>query len=91
MALMSDVLRPYLDKFVVVYLDDILAYSPNADQHAHHLRLVLGALRRHQLYSEASKCSALQRIVWYSDGKDISSMHARMQGMGACVYAECRA
>ena len=63
MALMNDVLRPYLDKFVVVYLDDILVYSPNADQHAHHLRLVLEALRRHQLYAKASKCSFFQSTV----------------------------
>ena len=63
MALMNDVLRPYLDKFVVVYLDDILVYSPTADQHAHHLRLVLQALRSHQLYAKASKCSFFQSTV----------------------------
>ena len=46
----------YLDKFVVVYLDDILIYSKNEEEHAEHLRLVLEKLREHQLYAKFSKC-----------------------------------
>lgn len=54
--IMNDVLREYLDKFVVVYLDDIMIYSKNKQEHAEHLRLVLNALRKHQLYAKRSKC-----------------------------------
>src|SRR4051812_32720743 len=46
----------YLDKFVVVYLDDILIYSKNEQEHAEHLRLVLMKLREHRLYAKFSKC-----------------------------------
>ena len=42
----------YLDKFVVVYLDDILIYSKTDAEHAEHLRLVLGKLREHKLYAK---------------------------------------
>ena len=46
----------FLDKFVVVYIDDILVYSKNEEEHKDHLRLVLGKLREHQLYAKFSKC-----------------------------------
>jgi hypothetical protein len=46
----------YLDKFVVVFIDDILIYSKNEDEHEEHLRLVLQKLREHQLYAKFSKC-----------------------------------
>ena len=46
MSFMNEVLRPYLDQFVVVFLDDILIYSKNQDEHMEHLRLVLEKLRR---------------------------------------------
>ena len=46
----------YLDKFVVVYLDDILVFSKNKEEHVEHLRLVLEKLREHQLYAKYSKC-----------------------------------
>ena len=57
MAMMNDVLRPYLDKFVLCYLDDILIYSKNPDEHLKHIRLVLDALSRHQLHLQLKKCS----------------------------------
>jgi hypothetical protein len=46
----------YLDKFVVVFIDDILVYSKTEEEHEEHLRLVLGTLREHQLYAKFSKC-----------------------------------
>ena len=49
-SLMNDVLRPYLCKFVVVFLDDILIFSRNWKEHVKHVRLVLEALRKNQLY-----------------------------------------
>ncbi|XP_073138402.1 uncharacterized protein [Henckelia pumila] len=56
MDLMNRVFRDYLDKFVVVFIDDILVYSCSVDEHAHHLRLVLQILREKQLYVKFSKC-----------------------------------
>jgi len=56
MYLMNSVSMPELDKFVVVFIDDILAYSENAQEHEKHLRTVLTRLREHQLYAKFSKC-----------------------------------
>jgi hypothetical protein len=46
----------YLDKFVVVFIDDVLVYSRNEEEHMEHLHLVLQKLREHQLYPKLSKC-----------------------------------
>jgi hypothetical protein len=54
--LMNSVFMPELDKFVVVFIDDILIYSKNEEEHAKHLRIVLTRLREHQLYAKFSKC-----------------------------------
>jgi len=56
MYLMNSVFMPELDKFVVVFIDDILIYSENEQDHAEHLRIVLTRLREHQLYAMFSKC-----------------------------------
>jgi hypothetical protein len=56
MNLMNKVFMKFLDKFVVVFIDDILVYSKTEEEHAEHLRLVLGTLRKHQLYAKFSKC-----------------------------------
>ena len=48
---------PELDKFVVVFIDDILIYSKNVEEHARHLRIVLTRFREHQLYAKFSKCA----------------------------------
>ena len=56
MDLMNRVFRPFLDQFVIVFIDDILVYSKNKAEHAMHLRLVLQTLREHQLYAKFSKC-----------------------------------
>jgi hypothetical protein len=45
-----------LDKFVVVFIDDILAYSKSVEEHEQHLRVVLGKLRAQKLYAKFSKC-----------------------------------
>jgi hypothetical protein len=54
---MNSVFMPELDKFVVVFIDDILIYSKNEEEHAQHLRIVLTRLREHQLYAKFSKCA----------------------------------
>jgi hypothetical protein len=56
MYLMNSVFMTELDKFVVVFIDDILIYSKNEKEHAKHLRIVLQCLRDHKLYSKFSKC-----------------------------------
>ena len=56
MYLMNSVFMPKLDKFVVVFIDDILSYSENEADHAQHLRVVLSILGDHQLYAKFSKC-----------------------------------
>jgi hypothetical protein len=56
MYLMNSVFMPELDKFVVVFIDDILIYSKNKEEHAEHLRIVVSRLREQQLYAKFSKC-----------------------------------
>ena len=56
MYLMNSVFMPVLDRFVVVFIDDILIYSKNEEDHAKHLHIVLQRLRDHQLYAKFSKC-----------------------------------
>jgi hypothetical protein len=55
--LMNSVFMPELDKFVVVFIDDILIYSKNEEEHDKHLWIVLTRLREHQLYAKFSKCA----------------------------------
>jgi hypothetical protein len=55
--LMNSVFMPELDKFVVVFIDDILIYSKNEVEHAKHLRIILTRLREHQLYAKFRKCT----------------------------------
>jgi hypothetical protein len=55
--LMNSVFMPELDKFVMVFIDDILIYSKNEEEHAKHLRIVITRLREHQLYAKFSKCA----------------------------------
>ena len=57
MCLMNSVLRPYLDKFFIVFIDDILIYSKNEEEHPEHLATILRLLREHQLYAKLNKCS----------------------------------
>ena len=56
MDLMNRVFRPYLDKFVVVFIDDILVYSRDEQEHEQHLKIVLQTLREKKLYTKLSKC-----------------------------------
>ena len=56
MDLMNRVFRPYLDRFAIVFIDDILVYSRSEFEHERHLGLVLQTLRQYQLYAKFSKC-----------------------------------
>ncbi len=59
-AVMNDVLKEVSGKFVLVYLDDIVIYSKNAEEHVEHIRIVLEVLRKHKLYAKLPKCSFMQ-------------------------------
>ncbi|GJY67531.1 putative reverse transcriptase domain-containing protein [Tanacetum coccineum] len=56
MDLMNRVCKPYLDKFVIVFIDDILIYSKNKREHKEHLKLILELLKKEELYAKFSKC-----------------------------------
>jgi hypothetical protein len=56
MYLMNNIFMEYLDKFVVMFIDDILLFSRNEEEREEHLRLVLQKLQEHQLYVKFSKC-----------------------------------
>ena len=64
-TLMNDIFRDLLDTCVIVYLDDILIYSKNEEEHEQHLRQVLIRLNEHQLYAKLSKGTFLTRSIEY--------------------------
>ncbi|GJR69801.1 putative reverse transcriptase domain-containing protein [Tanacetum coccineum] len=66
MDLMNRVCKPYLDKFVIVFIDDILIYSRNKEEHADHLRIILELLRKEELYAKFSKCDFWISIVQFN-------------------------
>ena len=56
MDMMNRVFKPFLDRFIVVFIYDILVYSCPEEEHAEHLRLILMVLREHRLYGKLKKC-----------------------------------
>ena len=56
MSLMNGIFKPYLDLFVIVFIDDILIYSKSRKEHKEHLEIVLELLREKILYAKFSKC-----------------------------------
>ena len=65
MCLMNSVFNRYLDKFVLIFLDDILVYSKNEEEHEENLRLTLQLLREHQLYAKLNKCDFYRDRIQY--------------------------
>ncbi|GJR87828.1 putative reverse transcriptase domain-containing protein [Tanacetum coccineum] len=63
MDLMNRVCKPYLDKFVIVFIDDILIYSRNEKEHEEHLKTILDLLKKEELYANFSKCEFWINIV----------------------------
>ena len=62
---LNSVFIRYLEKFVLVFLDDILIYSKNGEEHEEHMRLTLKLLREHQLYAKLSKCDFYRDRIHY--------------------------
>ena len=65
MCLMNSVISRYLHKFVLVFIDDILVYSKNKEEHEEHLRPTLQLLREHQLYAKLSMCDFYRDRIQY--------------------------
>ncbi|GJW62031.1 putative reverse transcriptase domain-containing protein, partial [Tanacetum coccineum] len=65
MDLMNRVCKPYLDKFVIVFIDEILIYSRNKEEHVNHLRIILELLKKEKLYAKFSKCVFWIHIVQF--------------------------
>jgi len=61
MFLMKNILNKYLNKFVLVFIDDILIYSKTKEEHEEHLRMVLQEIREHNLYPKFRKCDFYQK------------------------------
>jgi hypothetical protein len=72
MYLMNSIFMQELDKFIVVFIDDILIYSKNLEDHENHLHIILQRLRDHQLYAKFSKCEFWLNTVKFL-GHTISS------------------
>ncbi|XP_052171604.1 uncharacterized mitochondrial protein AtMg00860-like [Diospyros lotus] len=65
MDLMNRVFYEYMDKFVIVFIDDILVYSRSEEEHEKHLRVVLGILKENKLFAKFKKCEFwLERVVF---------------------------
>ena len=63
MDLMNRVFRPFLDQFMIVFIDDVLVYSRSEEEHEQHLRAVLQTLREHRLFAKFNKCEFwLERV-----------------------------
>ncbi|XP_059291728.1 uncharacterized protein LOC132045201 [Lycium ferocissimum] len=99
MDLMNCVFKPYLDQFVVVFIDDILIYSKNSEDHEKHLRIVLQILQEKKLYAELSKSegvkvdpSKIQAIVEWKPPKSPTKVRSFLglagyyrRAMNACL------
>nr|GEX18519.1 putative reverse transcriptase domain-containing protein [Tanacetum cinerariifolium] len=76
MDLMNRVCKPYLDRFVIVFIDDILIYSKNRKEHEGHLKLILKLLKEEELYAKFSKCEFwLSKVQFLSHVIDSEGIH----------------
>ncbi|GJV36306.1 putative reverse transcriptase domain-containing protein [Tanacetum coccineum] len=76
MDLMNRVCRPYLDKFMIVFIDDILIYSKTKEEHDAHLRLILELLKKEELYAKFSKCDFwLSKVQFLGHVIDSEGIH----------------
>lgn len=84
-CVMNQILQSFLRKFVLVFLDDILIYSPTIVEHLHHLDLVLATLRKNQLYLKESKCTfakdSLEYLGHIISTKGVSTDPSKVEAM----------
>ena len=86
MDLMNRVFQPYLDRFVIVFIDDILVYSSSSEEHSEHLRIVLQTLRERQLYAKLSKCQFwLDRVTFLGHVISVEGVSVDLQKIEAVV------
>ncbi|GKD46012.1 putative reverse transcriptase domain-containing protein, partial [Tanacetum coccineum] len=85
MDLMNRVCKPYLDKFVIIFIDDILIYSKSKEDHAEHLKLILELLKKEELYAKFSKCkfwlSKVQFSIHVIDSEGIHMDPAKIESI----------
>ena len=88
MDLMHRVFQPYLDQFIVVFMDDILIYSQSEDEHEDHLRVVLQLLRDHKLYAKFSKCEFwLTKVRFLGHVMSISGVSVDLEKVKAIMMS----
>ncbi|GKC12263.1 putative reverse transcriptase domain-containing protein [Tanacetum coccineum] len=76
MDLMNRVCKPYLDKFIIVFIDDILVYSKDEEEHGKHLKIILELLKKERLYAKFSKCDFwLDAVQFLGHVIDHSGVH----------------
>ncbi|GKB93112.1 putative reverse transcriptase domain-containing protein [Tanacetum coccineum] len=76
MDLINRVCKPYLDKFVIVFIDDILIYSKNEQEHEEHLKLILELLKKEELYAKFSKCEFwIPKVQFHGHVIDCHGIH----------------
>ena len=89
MDLMNRIFRPFVDTFVIVFIDDILIYSESPEQHREHLRIVLSILCEHQVFAKFSKCEFwLKRVMFLGHviSKDgVSVDPAKVEAVWWCI------
>lgn len=84
MHLMHQVFRPLLDRFVLVFLDDILIFSRTPEEHEQHVRQVLDLLRKHKLYAKLSKCELFQsKVEFLGHVVDANGLHMMQEKVKA--------
>nr|GFD50618.1 putative reverse transcriptase domain-containing protein [Tanacetum cinerariifolium] len=73
---MNRVCKPYLDKFVIVFIDDILIYSKDEKEHKEHLKAILELLKKEELYAKFSKCEFwIPKVQFLGHMIDIQGIH----------------
>ena len=66
-AIMNNLLRSYFDKFVIIYLNDILIYFKSDEKHTQHIKLMIEILRKHEFYAKSSKCNFYQKHIEFCE------------------------